>query len=116
MCEFCEHCEKELDEWDPAPLCQSCQNDKEWCEWRDETVAAVESLVAKHGWKIEQTGGWGKKSWYFLITKNEEEINLRISDHAILYASNNDISLVWIPGQDDHSICDLEKLLEKVQD
>lgn len=123
MSEFCEHCEKELEEGE-GPLCESCQADADWCKWRDETVEAVEALAAKYGWDIERTGGWGKRSWYYTLTKECDqcvlgldgececkEIKLRISNHATAYCTE-EISLAYEGGGDDHTIEQLEERMK----
>ena len=119
---FCSHCDElltEVGEKDRG-MCESCQAKKEKSDWYDETEKACKELAEEFGFSFRQTGGWGKSSQYYelvFVTEDSEEyheINLRISDHGVLYCKGNDISIAMNPNPDDHTIEDLRSRMESI--
>lgn len=75
-------------------------------------VEAVEALASKHGWTV---GAWDiglRVSRYIDLARGDQTVRVRVSDHLTAH-ENEDISLV-VPSakRQDHSLAQLEKLLE----
>ena len=100
--------------WEES-LCEACQRDADWCEWLDETLAAVAEAAAATGWSFDPasySGGFNTRSRYYTIDRGDEEIKLRISDHGDCYC-NDDLSLAMQPSGDDTTLAGLRARLSR---
>jgi len=129
---LCKHCEKEISAcecclWcndcgcllsdseidDGITQCEDCKKKQVRCDWVDDMEREVTRLVVKYGWALDQTGGGlNTRSQYYLLAKDDQEIKLRISDHATCYCSE-DISLAMEPSGDDSTLATLEDRLSR---
>lgn len=110
----CAKCDKEMQDT-AVDYCESCAREIRVDEWRSNTENEVAKIAKKYGWKFDNmnfSGGVNTGSRYYELTKNNEIIKLRISDHGSAYCSE-DVSLAFEPSGDDHSIDYLIALMQK---
>jgi hypothetical protein len=105
--------------FEEGEFCEECRREKDWLDWLEATLDAVERFAKQHGWDFNRhdySGGFNTPSRYYELTRlggewdadNEEYLDietlkLRLSDHGTCYCSE-DISLAMNASGDDSTL------------
>jgi hypothetical protein len=118
-CRTCERegCDGEADEhylWERA-MCDSCEEKEARWKWLDETIEAIGSAAAEHGWSEDHDSQAQTGTRYLTFSRDDETLIIRVADHGSCYC-REDYSVV-LPGResgDDHSLAQVLARLAKI--